>query len=57
MLQVPGLGSRGYFSASKVPIPKENGEQEKNDEWAFMAVDQEPDSEITAETKLGKIDG
>ena len=48
MLQVPGLGSRGYFSASKVPTPKENVEQERNNEWAFMAVDHEPDSEINS---------
>ena len=48
MLQVPGLGSRAYSGASKVPTSKENVEQERNNEWAFVAVDHEPDSEINS---------
>ena len=43
---------------SKVLTPKESGEKEKKDEAAVKAVDQEPDSKVTAETTLHKkIDG
>ena len=39
-------------SSLKVSTPKENGDKEKKDESAVMAVNQEPDPEVTAETKL-----
>ena len=42
---------------SKVPSSKENGVKEKKDESAVTAVIQEPDSEVTAETKLEEIHG
>ena len=54
---MPGVGSRGCFLPSKVPTPKEDGEKEKKDKSAVMAVDHEPDSKVKAETKLDKIDG
>ena len=36
----------------KVPTPKDNEDKEKKDESAVMAVSQEPDPEVTSETKL-----
>ena len=52
-----GWGDEAVFCPSKVPTPKENGDKEKKDESAVMAVNQEPDFEVTAETKLDKTDG
>ena len=43
--------------SSKVPIPKENGDKEKKDESGVMAVSQESDSEVTAETELDEVVG
>ena len=56
MVQVPGWGPEAVFCPSKVPTPKENGEKKK-DEPSVMAVDPEPNSEVTAETKFDEIDG
>ena len=50
-----GWGHEAVSCPSKVPTPKENGEKEKKDESAVMPVDQEPDSEVTAKTKLDEI--
>ena len=52
-----GWGHDAVSCSSEVPTPKQNGDKEKKDESAVMAVSQEPDSEVTAETKLdGKHD-
>ena len=53
MLQVLGVGSRGYFLPTKVPTLKENGDKKKN-ESAVMVVNQ--DSELIAEAKIDKND-
>ena len=50
-------GHEAVSCPSKVPTPKENGDKEKKDESAVMDVSQEPDSKVTAETKLDEIDG
>ena len=52
-----GRGHDAISYPSKVQTPKENGDKEKKDESAVVAVNQEPDSEVTSETKLGEIDG
>ena len=41
---------------SKVPTPKESGKKKKDDS-AVMAVDQKPDSEVTADAKLDEVGG
>ena len=52
-----GWGHEAVSCSSKVPNPKENGDKEKKDESAVMAVNKEPGSEVTAETKLDELDG
>ena len=52
-----GWGHEAVFCQFKIPIPDENGEKEEKDESAVLAVDREPDSKVTAETKLDEIDG
>ena len=52
-----GWGHEAVSCSSKVPTPKEYGDKEKKDESAILAVSQESDSEITAETKLDENDG
>ena len=52
-----GWGHEAVSCSSKVPTPKENGDKEKKDESAVMAVSPEPDSEVAAETKLDEING
>ena len=52
-----GWGHEAVSCPSKVPTPKENGDKKKKDESAVMAVNQEPDSEVTADTKIGENDG
>ena len=52
-----GWGHESVSCLSNVPTPKENGDKEKKNESAVMAISQEPDSKVTAETKLDKIDG
>ena len=52
-----GWGHEAVSCLSRVPTSKENGDKEKKDESAVMAVSQESDSEETAETKLDEIDG
>ena len=51
-----GWGHEAVSCPSKVPTPKQNVEKEK-EESAVMVVSQEPDSEVTAETKLDETDG
>ena len=48
-------GHEAVSYPSKVPTPLEN--EGKKDESALMVVNQEPGSEVTAETKLDEIDG
>ena len=50
-------GYEAVYCPSKVSTPKENGDKKKKDESAVMAVKQEPNSEVTAETKVDEIDG
>ena len=50
-------GHEAVSCLSKVPTPKKNGEKKKKDGSAVMAVDQEPDSEETAQTKVDEIYG
>ena len=50
-------GHEAVSCLCKVSTPKENGEKETKDESAVTAVDQELNSEVTAESKLEKIDG
>ena len=47
-----GWGHEAVSCSSKVPTPKENGDNEKKDESAVMAVSQEPDPDVTSGTKL-----
>ena len=51
-----GWGSEAVFCSSKVPTPIEDEDKEKKDESSVMVVDQEPDSEVTVETKLDEVD-
>ena len=51
-----GWGHEAVSCPSKVPTPKENGDKEKKDESVVMAVSQETDSEVKAETKLDEVD-
>ena len=51
-----GWSHEAVSCPSKVPTSKENEDKEKKDESAVMAVYHEPDSEVTAGTKLDKID-
>ena len=50
-----GWGHEAVSCPSKVPTPKENGDKEKKDESAVMAVNK--DSEVTVETKIDEKDG
>ena len=45
------------YGTLKVPTPKMNGDKMKKDESAVMAENQEPDSEVTAHTKIDENDG
>ena len=47
-----GWGHEAVSCSYKVPTPKDNGDKEKKDESAVMAVSQEPDPDVTSETKL-----
>ena len=49
-----GWGHEAISCPSKVPTPKENGDKEKKDESAVMAVNK--DSEVTVETKVDEKD-
>ena len=51
-----GWGHEAVSCPSKVPTTTENVDKKKF-ESAIMAVSQEPDSEVTAETKLDETDG
>ena len=52
-----GWGHEVASCPSKIPTPTENGDKKKKGESAVMAVNQVPDSEVTAETKIDKNDG
>ena len=50
-----GWGHEAAFCSSKVPTLTEKCKKEKRDESAVMAMNQQPDSGVTAETKLDHI--
>ena len=53
-----GWGHEAVSCPSEVPTPEENGDKDKKDESAIiMAVNQEPDFKVTAETSLMKLMG
>ena len=54
---MPGWGHEAVSYPDKVPTPKENGYKKKKDESALMPINQEPDSEETADTKIDENDG
>ena len=51
-----GWGHEAYSCPSKVPAPKDDGDKKKKGESAVMAVNQVPDYEVTAETKIDEND-